>query len=386
MALGGGSSARALNFQRLRPLMWTVFAALATSTSARAVDGEVCGPQNPFRNGCAANQDYMLVVDASSSIALVWDEYIAFLRSFVQGFDLNPNDPSSPRIGLISFYGFPGQICDMNPHLCARCELDGEGDRGCVTSDLQVLDAAIKALEPPPPGVLTCISCGMDLAEYELGHAASSSRGKPLMILLTDGDQTAGGTESKAIALADGVKRDFATVVTIGINNMDESVAAANIATLKDIASDPPELYYRETRSVDDALREVGDIISDACLDVEYVCHMDVHCNEFVDVAIHGSGFFDAGGSSLKCRVNGGPPQPATYYDQQTMRCATSVNPISFVDDHKDGVDITVELSFDGGVHWTRLSANAEVNIPCLSPPSPPPKPPPSPPPPSPRP
>ena len=87
-----------------------IFAVLASPTSARAVDGEVCGPQNQFRNGCAANQDFMLVVDASSSIALVWDEYIAFLRSFVQGFDLNPNDPSSPRIGLISFYGFPGQM------------------------------------------------------------------------------------------------------------------------------------------------------------------------------------------------------------------------------------------------------------------------------------
>ena len=47
--------------------------------------------------------------DASSSIALVWDEYIAFLRSFVQGFDLNPNDPSSPRIGLISFTASRGR-------------------------------------------------------------------------------------------------------------------------------------------------------------------------------------------------------------------------------------------------------------------------------------
>ena len=275
LAMAGAASE--MGFRRPSTLVLTVFALLTTSTTARPSTTRSAARRTvPCLR---ANQDYM-PWGASSSMRWCGTSTSPSCGRSSRA-STSTRTTRRRRASASSPSRLPGADLRHEPAPVRAVKLDGEATAAHVTSDLQVLDAAIRR-SSRPPGVLTCISCGMDLAEDELGPRRRPA-GKPLMILLTDGDQTAGGTEVEAIALADGVK-DFATVVTIGINNMDESVAAANIQTLKDILR-PPELYYRETRSVDDALREVGDIISDVPRR-RVRLPMDVHCNEFVDVAI----------------------------------------------------------------------------------------------------
>ena len=122
----------------------------------------------------------------------------------------------------------------------------------------------------------------------------------------------------------------------------------------------------------------------EVCAEVEYVCHVSVHCNEHVEVAIHGRGFVDhgvvGGAKALRCRLNGGMAFDATFVDKSTLTCATRYNPAQLTTfDPTDGASVSVEVSFDAGARWTRLEPQTIVNIPCHSPPALPPSTPPPP-------
>ena len=93
-------------------------------------------------------------------------------------------------------------------------------------------------------------------------------------ILLTDGDQTAGGTEAKAIDKARLAKLGDATVVTIGmgLDAVSQTEKLANQMTLQTIASEPSQVYYRPTSNIDEAITDMEAMINAACVEVHYVC------------------------------------------------------------------------------------------------------------------
>ena len=102
-----------------------LFAALAllSIVNAGPIDGEDPNCKVPRQKKCGSSQDFYLVVDTSSSIASLWDDFITFLEAFAKQFDLDDRDPLSPRLGLIGFYGYSGSMCDLLPTQCAYCYL-----------------------------------------------------------------------------------------------------------------------------------------------------------------------------------------------------------------------------------------------------------------------
>ena len=214
--------------------------AAAAAVRSTAVDGEVCG-RTWVDPRCRANQDFMLVVDLSSSIATVFDAFLTFLKAFADELALEKDEGESPRIGLVSFFGYGGPLCDMYPEDCAACHIDSAAGSGCLSSDPGAFRNAINSLRKPDAGVLTCISCGIEVAHAELRRGRVDGRGAPLMIVLTDGDQTCGGTEAKAVDMSTEVKADGSTIVTIGMTlaGADESTYRANKETLLALASFP---------------------------------------------------------------------------------------------------------------------------------------------------
>ena len=143
-----------------------LFAALAllTVVNAGPIDGEDPNCKVPRQKKCGSSQDFYLVVDTSSSIASLWNDFITFLEAFANQFDLDDRDPLSPRLGLIGFFGYSGSLCDLQPTLCAACYMAKQAGKGCLSSKKADFIKAIKALEPPGPNVLTCVSCGIELA------------------------------------------------------------------------------------------------------------------------------------------------------------------------------------------------------------------------------
>ena len=69
--------------------------AFATSAS---VPGESCGRY--FSPGaCRATQDYIIVADNSWSVEDSHATISNIMLQFIDGFDMNPDDPESPRVG-----------------------------------------------------------------------------------------------------------------------------------------------------------------------------------------------------------------------------------------------------------------------------------------------
>lgn len=120
-----------------------------------ALDGEVCSDgATAADQKCAATQDFILLLDASSSVASVHAQISQFASDFVELFGLAAED-ASPRIGIILL---AGTNTDADPR-------DGAQVLVPPTSDRQVLLDAI-ASRPNSSG-LTCISVRRSALECE---------------------------------------------------------------------------------------------------------------------------------------------------------------------------------------------------------------------------
>ena len=71
----------------------------------------------------------------------------------------------------------------------------------------------------------TCISCGLSAAKDLLfANQREDATGAAVIILLTDGRQTVGGTDATVTAEVDAIKAHGFTVLTVGFGDADESL------------------------------------------------------------------------------------------------------------------------------------------------------------------
>ena len=101
------------------------------------------------------------------------------------------------------------------------------------------------------------------------------------------------------------------------------------------------------------------------CVQLDYVCRLIEHCGQDVELVAHGRGFVNDA-DKLRCRING--VQIFGYWiDNRTMTCRG--NAPAAVADPASGVSLDVQVSVDGGTHYTPVdSAQHTVAVPCLSP------------------
>ena len=106
----------------------------------------------------------------------------------------------------------------------------------------------------------------------------------PVVLLLTDGEQTVLGGDAAAVYEAERAKED-------GVDIMALSLGAANQATMQQMASWPPETYAREAESPQALLDEIEDLVQVLCTEVLYSCRISSDCRGPLSMAVHGRGF-----------------------------------------------------------------------------------------------
>ena len=188
-------------------------------------------------------------------------------------FELNTESYYTPRIGLITF------------NSCDGCT-DAESAKVLhpITADLNALRTAIDNREPPDPTMpMTCISCAVRLAKNMLSMF-SRVDAMPVVLLLTDGEQTVLGGDAAAVYEAERAKEE-------GVDIMALSLGAANQATMQQMASRPPETYAREAESPQQLLDEIEDLVQVLCTEVLYSCRISSDCRGPLSMAVHGRGF-----------------------------------------------------------------------------------------------
>ena len=225
------------------------------------VTGEVCA-QRRATETCAATQDVVLVVDNSGSVSDRFGGITEFLSRFVDRFELDPSSVLSPRIGIVTF----DSAFDSSKSDSARVLFP-------LTNKAAMLQYAISTRpEPHHSRVWTCISCGINKAT-ELFSDFSKAEAMPLIVLLTDGEQSVHGGDEEAIHAADIIKGDGVDVVTL-------SLGQANAYTMDTMASLPPATYSRKAETVDELLDEAYDLVPIVCTESLYACRMMSDCRD----------------------------------------------------------------------------------------------------------
>lgn len=109
----------------------------------------------------------------------------------------------------------------------------------------------------------TCISCGLSAAK-DLATAAprGAATAPPVLVLLTDGRQTVGGTDATATDEANSIKSQGITLVTIGFGDAD-------VALMTAWASTPSSSYaWVGLADVAAAQAVIPSIVDEACIEV----------------------------------------------------------------------------------------------------------------------
>ena len=128
------------------------------------------------------------------------------MRGVVSSFALRTSSPLGPRIGLVTFSG------------CVSCSQQASAETLYVPSaDAAALLHAIDNRPDPNPDMpLTCISCGLSLAQNLLS-AFGRAEAMTLVLVLTDGEQTVWGGDNAAMAAAEDLKATGTSVVTLSL-------------------------------------------------------------------------------------------------------------------------------------------------------------------------
>ena len=225
------------------------------------VTGEICADRRATET-CAATQDVVLVVDNSGSVSDRFDGINEFLSRFVDRYELDANSVLSPRIGIVTF----DSAFDSSKSDSARVLFP-------LTNNAAKLQWAISTRPGPHHNrVWTCISCGIDKST-ELFSWFPRDEAMPLIIVLTDGEQSVHGGDEEAIYAADNIKADGVDVVTL-------SLGQANAYTMNTMASLPPATYSRKAETVDELLDEAYDLVPILCTESLYACRMMSDCRD----------------------------------------------------------------------------------------------------------
>ncbi len=211
----------------------------------------------------------------------------------------------------------------------------------------------------------TCISCGLVVAREQLLSGGPYYRPESTghIILLTDGTQTIDGTDTTAMDEANATRAEGIRITVVPMNSSD-----LNMDVIRSIASDPDHVHIKGDA---EALPDVDQLVDSVCAEVGYICRLSLTCEQPLSVGVHGRGFVDT--PSLRCR-SGGEEVDGTFVDATAIRCDFN-DPPDF-SDPITGAAVTVEISLDGGSHWTRVTSDSTLVIPCAPPPPPPPWPP----------
>ena len=159
-----------------------------------------CDPTPP-RTLCEANRDYVLVVDNSASMIPFQDDMSRWMERFVGSFDMSPDNPCTPRISIVAFNGPPigCRSNSPNPACSQRAPYPEWVD---ILVDEPTAESAIllqRIGSRRRAGHMTCISCALEVGAGLLREHRRSGALPGLLILMTDGRQTAGGTDRTAI-------------------------------------------------------------------------------------------------------------------------------------------------------------------------------------------
>lgn len=188
-------------------------------------DPETCRPPSPSTI-CTANRDYVLIVDNSASMIPVQDLMSEWMRLFVKSFKLDPDKSCSPRIGIVAFNGPPigctwrstSSVCRQTrpyPLWVEKLVPEPTADEGSLLTAIASRSRA---------GEMTCISCALEVGTQMLVDAAREGSLPGMLILLTDGRQTAGGTDASAIYRANEAKAIGLMVASVSYGNVDQDV------------------------------------------------------------------------------------------------------------------------------------------------------------------
>lgn len=181
---------------------------------------------------CTARQDYIVVADNSDSIGDSYYKMTTFMTELVDLLDLSPG--SDTRMALITFNGPPiGQ-----GHNWLYDEDDAVQILSGFTTDRDALINAI-AHRPDHEG-MTCISCGIDVAARMIQESDRLGINQPVVILVTDGEQTVGGTSQRAVDAANSLKAAF-DVQVIGVMAADGH--AGNRPAMQQMVTAPSSIY-----------------------------------------------------------------------------------------------------------------------------------------------
>ena len=119
-----------------------------------------------------------------------------------------------------------------------------------LSSDATALHAAINGRAPPSADMpMTCISCGIDTAAALL-QFSGSAEAMPLLLVLTDGEQTVLGGDEEAVYAATAAKSGGASLVALSLGDSLQE-------TMDRMASEPTAIYSRWAETVEVLLEQV---------------------------------------------------------------------------------------------------------------------------------
>ena len=159
-------------------------------------------------------------------------------QELVNRFDLDASDAESPAIGFVEFSG------------CALCTAAQSASvLYPLTSDPNKLATAIANRAPPSSQMpMTCISCGLDVARSLLS-SMSRPGGMPLVLLLTDGEQSILGGDAEAEYASGQLKAQGVDLVALGLGE-------TNVLAMESMASHPVPSYFRTAEDVNVLLNQ----------------------------------------------------------------------------------------------------------------------------------
>ena len=135
------------------------------------------------------------------------------------------------------------------------------------------------------------------------------------------------------------------------------------------IASLPSNAYvYGQVgEGINAMLAGVSDAVDTLCTEVVYTCHLQAYCNELVTLIVHGRGLIDVG--TLRCRASVGAGSAgelvengvAVAVDDETVRCEMGYVDAATADGNL--AFSNVQVSIDGGTHWSRVNPQATSDL-----------------------
>ena len=221
--------------------------------------GNCPNPLHPVEK-CSAFQDYVIVCDNSDSIQDTYNEITQFMDMFIDLLDFT--DPvNGPRVAIITFSGPTiGQLSNWAYDPIAATNVVAD-----FTSDTVQLKAAVR--NRVNHYGLTCISCGIEIAGERIRNSPMSRYhlgAEPIIILLTDGEQTVGGTSQRAIDEADAMKQSL----NVRFFAVSYQLGAGDPVSLAALASSPSSTYFWERANPADILGNMEVVTSTLCTQV----------------------------------------------------------------------------------------------------------------------